>query len=139
MDIVLDTNVLAYALLGVPRHGATATRLLSAAQAIVVPDVLRAELANVLWQWARSSHVAPSTALALLDDAEALLSEVVPSDHLWTEALLLAMDADHPVYDTLFVALARQRGIPVVTHDRALLRRFPDHTVSPTRFLATVS
>jgi predicted nucleic acid-binding protein len=52
--------------------------------------------------------------------------ERVPIDELWHAALEIAIAEDHPVYDTLFVALARRLGAPQVTYDEAVLRKFSD-------------
>jgi predicted nucleic acid-binding protein len=135
VDVVVDTNVLAYALFGDPRRGLQALRVLGKADAIIVPDLLRPEIANALWQTARHGHVDRATSLAILDDTEALLTEVVPTHHLWADAVALSLAHEHPVYDTLFVALAMQRRIALVTYDRRLRQRFSEVALSPERFL----
>lgn len=40
-----------------------------------------------------------------------------------------------PVYDTLFVALARQRDLPLLSWDRSLRRRFPEAVLTPRAYL----
>jgi predicted nucleic acid-binding protein len=134
-DIVVDTNVLAYALLGVPETGQASVAAMGASEEILVPDILRAELANVVWQWVRAHRVAVETARAILFDGEALVSQVVPANHLWIDALDLSVTRDHPVYDTLFVALALQRNLPLLSWDKRLGRRFPETVMTPLAYL----
>jgi predicted nucleic acid-binding protein len=139
LDIVIDTNVVAYALLGATPWAQESTRVLRRAGAILVPDLFRAEFANVLWQTAQAGHIARSTAIDLLDDTESLLTEVVPADQLWIEALSLSMSHAHPVYDTLFVALAQNRGLPLVSYDRRLRALFPETVIAAGAFLQQAS
>lgn len=134
-DIVVDTNVLAYALFGEPEMGVASLEALRSCEEIVVPDLVRAELANVLWQWARAGRASEETAQAILFDAEGLLGEVVSASRLWNDAFALALAKDHPVYDTIFVALAGQRDLPLLSWDGALRRRFPEVVMTPRAYL----
>ena len=134
--LVVDTMVLAYALLGVPAHREAALAALEAADPIVVPDSCYAELANVVWQWTRAKEISRDRGHALLTDAEALVNRAHPTTHLWNQALRLAIDADHPAYDTLFIAAAQREGTRVVTFDKRLQTAFPDWTLAPETFLA---
>jgi predicted nucleic acid-binding protein len=134
--LVVDTMVFAYALLGVPAHRETALAVLEAADPIVVPDSCYAELANVVWQWTRAKEISRDTGQALLTDTEVLVSHFHPTTHLWSQALSLAIDADHPACDTLFIATAQREGTRVVTFDQRLQRAFPDWTLAPEAFLS---
>lgn len=137
-EVVVDTNVFVYVLVGVEDHAATAARVMERAPAIVVPDVIQAEIANALWQWVTHKGVALEHAVLCLDRARRLMTEVVPSHRLWYEALVLALEQAHAVYDTLFVALARQRGTFVVSFDRRMKAAFPEVVKTPAEFLALV-
>jgi predicted nucleic acid-binding protein len=53
--IVVDTNVLADALLGVSGVRERAFQVLQEADEIVVPDLFFAEFANVVWQYVSSA------------------------------------------------------------------------------------
>lgn len=136
MDTVVDTNVIAYALLPVEPAGSAARAALGRVGRIAVPDVLRAELVNALWQWARYREVASDAALAMLDDADALLDEVVPANTLWADALRLATAHGRSPYETLFVALARRLGTTVITFDQRLKAAFPHDVWLVPEFLA---
>lgn len=123
--------IFAYALLGVAEYKEPARETLERTDHLVVPDSLRVELANVVWQWVARRGVAQQTGFAVLDDAEALIDEIIPSETIWRRALEISISANHPVYDTLFIAAAEQKESRVVTFDRRLQSRFPDHTISP--------
>ncbi len=133
---VIDTMLFAYALLGVTNRREAALAALAAARPLYAPDSLRAELANVVWQWVRQRHVSIEFAHTALQRADGLVDQYASSGELWHAALDLAAAAGHPVYDTLFVALAQKRGAVVVSDDGKLARAFPDWVVSPEVFVA---
>ncbi len=132
--MVVDTLILAYALLGEEEFHEPSVEALRALPEVWAPESLRAEFANVVWLWIRHRGVEPAAGLAMLRDADSLVTEFVPVSRLWEEALALAVERDHSPYDTLFVALAQQRETKVLTSDQALLKRFPDWTVSLADF-----
>jgi len=127
--------VLAYALLGEPDHRDESLATLRAVKEIWEPDSYRAELLSVVWQWVRTRNLPLEAGAAVLRDAEALVTQVVPSSALWEQALELAAVREHPTYDALFVALAAARDCKVVTYDRAMLAAFPEYTIEPAAYL----
>jgi predicted nucleic acid-binding protein len=133
--MVFDTNVIAYALLNVAEHRDEAARALEKARDVAVPDSFRVELASAVWQWIRARGLDLEAGLAALRSAEALLTRVVPGNLLWEAALVLSLESGHPVYDTMFVALAAIERTRVVTYDRRLLERFPDLAIPPAEYL----
>ena len=133
--MVVDTMVFAYALLGVSTHRDTAVAVLEKTEPVVVPDSCYAELANVVWQWVRTKGVPEETGHEVLADAEAVITRSYPTTHLWADALALAVEADHPVYDTLFVAAARREQARVVTFDKRLQDAFPEWAIPPSAML----
>ncbi len=137
--MVFDTNVLAYALLGVPEQRSEALESLLATPVIWAPDSLRAEMVNVVWQWIRFGQVELAAGSQVLEDTELLVTHFVPASELWQIALELAVAARHSPYDTLFVALAAVHEVKVVTYDRGLLKRFPEWTITAADYLADPS
>jgi len=127
--MVVDTMVFAYALLASATRREEATRALEHCDEIVVPDSLRPELVNAVWQYVRKAQITPDLGVELLRDAEALFDRVVSCQVIWEHALELAVDTGHPAYDTLFVALAAREGTRVVTYDEKMLHTFPHLTV----------
>jgi predicted nucleic acid-binding protein len=136
--VVVDAMVFAYAFLGEPRFRDESLLVLQTADEIVVPDSFRAELASVVWQWVRAKRVPLGTGIAVLRDADSVVTQVVPSDAIWERALELAVQADHSTYDALFVAVAEHAGTSVVSYDEALRRAFPEVVVRPGEWLASL-
>ncbi len=124
--MVIDTMVFAYALLRVEDKYEQAAAALEAAEQIIVPDSLFAELGNVVWQWIQFRQVPLQTGLEVLADAEALVDKIIPSGGIRELALALAVQEGHSFYDTLFVVAAIQEKTQLVTFDRKLAAKFPD-------------
>lgn len=134
--MVIDTMVFAYALLGVPEFRDDSLAILEATSEVLVPDSFWAELVNVVWQWVQYHDIPLEVGIDVLRDADALVTHATSSALLWEGALVLAVGARHPAYDTLFVALAEFADTQVVTYDTELQYKFPDRVISPTAFLA---
>jgi predicted nucleic acid-binding protein len=128
--------VFAYALLGVEAFRQDAAAILEQADSISVPDSLRAELANVLWQWIKHRKVSMATALEIMDDTESLIGQTLSGNDLWERALVLAVESNHPAYDTYFIAAAEREDTQVVSFDKKLKAVFPDRVLTAAEFLS---
>lgn len=126
--MIVDTMVMAYALLGVPEFGEESAAALEAMDEIIAPASVEAELLSVVWQWGKRDGNPDMVATAYYN-ASRLWTELIPVDVLWAPALSLALFTGYSPYDTLFVAAARQYRTRVVTYDTELLTLFPDDTV----------
>lgn len=133
--MVFDTMVLAYALINVPEFREDSRRAIEGAREIVVPDLFYTELLNVVWQWIRTRRLSVAAGWDVLQRGQALPTRVVSTPALWQRALTLSVGRRHPGYDTLFVALAVETGSKVVSNDRRLRARFPEHVVSLAGFV----
>jgi predicted nucleic acid-binding protein len=49
------------------------------------------------------------------------VDHIEPDRHLQVEALALACHSDHPVYDCLYLALARREAAVLLTADQKLM------------------
>ena len=98
---VVDTNVLADALLGVHRERESAWQVLKEAAEVVVPDLFFAEFANLVWQYVTREGLPLARGLEILDDAEAIVTRSVPATSLWHRAVELAVDRRHSVLSEL--------------------------------------
>lgn len=127
--MIIDTTVFAYALLHVEGKYDQAIAALASTDQIVVPDSLFAELGNVVWQWIEFQQLPLPTGLDTMRDAESLIDWVIPSSQIRDAALELAVIADHPFYDTLFIAAAIQIDTKVLTFDRKLANKFSDRVI----------
>ena len=95
----------------------------------IVPDVFWAEVGNVLWKGTRQKRWRRDEAESIAADMQARDFTTVPSLVLLPEALKIAFAHDRAVYDCLYVALAVQSKIDLITADErlanALAARFP--------------
>ena len=133
--MVFDTNVFAFALLGVEDRCEEALEALTLAPSVWVPASFRAELLSAVWQWIRFGDLPLQVGWRALGRAENLCSHVIPVQLLWEDALFLATERGHSPYDTLFVALARRENLKVVTYDEELRAKFPAQTLSAAEVL----
>jgi predicted nucleic acid-binding protein len=132
--MIIDTMVVAYAMLDVETKSAESMAALRKADELVAPASVTAELVSAFWQWGRDI-LPPDRATFLCAQAVRLWDALIPVEDLWSMALSLAFERDHSPYDTLFVAAARMRGTKVLTYDRELLKRFPGDTMTIAAFL----
>ena len=89
---------------------------------VLAPELLCSEVANGLWQYVRGRHITADEALAAYNDAIALTDALVSDREVTLEALAEAGARDHPVYDLLYVIVARRNGASLLTRDERLAR-----------------
>jgi predicted nucleic acid-binding protein len=134
--VVLDSMIFVYLSVDLPTRSDEARSVLAAAEDVIAPDSLFAEVTESLRKWVLAGRLAPSDALAAAEEARSIVDLVVETPTVAARALGLALEREHAVYDTLFVAVAERYSTRVVTYDRELLRKFPEWTVSVPDFLA---
>jgi predicted nucleic acid-binding protein len=126
MKLVLDTNAIAYMMLKTEPYHLALCELLAKPHSLYAPASWQAEFANVLWLAAKARVIESRVIGSKLRLALGLGIENIAVSDLWESAVALALDKDHPVYDTLFVELARRLHSPLITYDQMLARKFPD-------------
>ncbi len=131
MKAVVDTNVLAYFLLGTRPFVEEASRFWHAIDGALAPAVWEAELANVIWMAVRADAIEAEDARRRLSLAAKMGIQSVPSKTMWHGALERAIQSGVAVYDTLFVELAKRENLPLATFDAKVLAAFPDIAVRP--------
>jgi predicted nucleic acid-binding protein len=132
--MIIDTMVVAYALLGVPEFGQESLLALRKADTLYSPASIEAELLNVIWQWG-TRGIPKKILFDVYSNASRLWTKLIPVEQIWTEALNLALSFGHSPYDTLFIAAARQYNSKVITYDKKLLSLFPNDAIKPNDFL----
>jgi len=86
----------------------------------LVPDIFWTEVGNVLWKGVRERRWNPAFAEASASHLRNRNFFTVSSQELLPEALKLALVHDRSVYDCLYVALAIQFKIEMITADERL-------------------
>jgi predicted nucleic acid-binding protein len=136
MKAVVDTNVVAYLLLGTERFVEEARDFMATLDEGWAPAIWEAELANTLWMAIRHKVLPLDEAAKRLILAGGLAIHTVSNRTLWQGALVRASNSNVSVYDTLFVELAVRERVPLVTFDVAVLKAFPDIAVRPGSLIA---
>ena len=116
---VLDASAVIRLICADPTAAAWAPAL-AAAALVMAPELMLTEVANTLWKLQRADRLAGLDPQRLLADARDLVDEVIPDRQLHAEALALAAHLDHPVYDCLYLALARREAATLITADLRL-------------------
>lgn len=90
---------------------------------LIVPDLLYAEVGNILWKKQLRGEMDAATARL---GARWLLQvplRVHDSASLLADALDLALRLQHPAYDCCYLALAQRANVQLITADRRLHAR----------------
>jgi predicted nucleic acid-binding protein len=124
--IVADTNAVAYLLIAGEKT-ARAQRAYDLDSEWTLPELWRHEFLSVLAAFVRQGGATLAAAAELWQTAVALFG---PSQRPADMLLALQIAAGHQIsaYDAQFVALAMEPGVPLITEDQALLRKFPGLT-----------
>ena len=116
---VLDASSAVRLILADPAAADLAERVGGAAL-VVAPELMLTELANTLWKLQRADRLNDLDPQELLAEARELVDRLEPDRHLQAEALALACHLNHPVYDCLYLALARREAASLISSDRRL-------------------
>lgn len=117
--LVLDASAALHIVLRQPGADELA-RGVGEARLVLAPDLYASEVANGLWKYVVAGQVELDKAQTLLDEARQLVDVLVAGEELAAEALGVASTHRHPVYDLLYVVLARRYGCGLLTADRRL-------------------
>lgn len=117
--IVLDSS----AAMGMVREtdeGLAFRSLIYEGEKTIAPELFKAELGNSIWKYLRSGRIEADKASEWLDKGIGLVDEFVPTSDNLGEALFEAARLDHPVYDLLYLTIARRNAATLVTCDKRL-------------------
>jgi predicted nucleic acid-binding protein len=107
----------------VAEDGSPEALALQEEQSFAAPDLLAAEVGNVIWKKTRRGEL--TLAEASLAARTFATADVIfhPSLPMLDEAVRLAFELGHPAYDCFYLVLARELGTQLVTADTRLLAR----------------
>ncbi|MFM7237747.1 MAG: type II toxin-antitoxin system VapC family toxin [Cyanobium sp.] len=97
------------------------TEALETAELVLAPELMLTEVANTLWRIQGAGQLQAATLQARLRRAADLVDHIEPDRTLQAEALALATHLDHPVYDCLYLVLARREVASLLSADQRLL------------------
>ena len=115
MTIVIDSSVALKWVLDEPESEAA---LALRSEELIAPSFWLAEAANALWRHARLGQITAEEAFELFDDLTDAPVVSLPIEPRVRQALGLAIEMDHPIYDCLYLATALHHRTEVVTADR---------------------
>ena len=133
MRAVVDTNVIAYFLLGTEGFREECERFWREVDDPVAPASWEAELTNVLWMATRKQVIDLPEALHRLELAKGLGIRSIGVSTLWSGALVRAHASGIAAYDALFVELADREAVPLATFDEPVIKAFPKVAMRPRR------
>lgn len=131
MKAVVDTNVIAYLLLGTEEFVQESLTFIGNLDDGMAPAVWEAELANVVWMAVRQGVMPLEEGGRRLSAAARLGIRSVSNQSLWHGALIRGVQSGIAAYDALFVELAIRESLPLATFDRAVLAAFPGVAFRP--------
>ena len=131
MKAVVDTNVVAYLLLGNEEFVQESRTFIGNLDEGMAPAVWEAELANVVWMAVRQGVMPLPEGGKRLSAAARLGIRSVSTQSLWHGALVRGVRAGIAAYDALFVELAIRESLPLATFDRRILAAFPGVACRP--------
>jgi predicted nucleic acid-binding protein len=87
---------------------------------VISPDLYVAETANVYWKYVHFKQLNEATAEKALEYTLELVDLLEPSESLFRESFGLSCQMGIPVYDSLYLVLARRNNAVLLTLDTRL-------------------
>ncbi|HEY1961402.1 MAG TPA: type II toxin-antitoxin system VapC family toxin [Rhizomicrobium sp.] len=110
----------------IPESDSEAARALYREQ-LLAPAIWLSEVANVLWHHMQAGKLTETKAKRLLwSFRRAPITSIAADDHL-EQALSLANEVQHAIYDCLYLALAVEEGTYLITADARFVRAVRRH------------
>ncbi|MCQ2573210.1 MAG: type II toxin-antitoxin system VapC family toxin [Treponema sp.] len=119
MDYVLDTNV-AFEIAFCGSRADEYRKILENASSVIVPDLYKSEITNVLWQYVRAGYLDEQNAKIIMIDLMNLVDNYVSAEENSVESLHEAIRLNHSAYDMFYFTLARRYGAVLLTMDKKL-------------------
>jgi predicted nucleic acid-binding protein len=88
---------------------------------LLAPDLINAEIGNIIWKKHVLQGLDAADAQAVLDEFRALQFTFTPTSDLLDEAYKLAVRYRRTVYDSLYLALSERLNCQCVTADEKLV------------------
>ena len=122
MTLIVDASVAAKWFLVEPGRP-EARRLLDRGERLIAPELIVAEVVNVVWKRLIAGTIDRSQAGEVPGELPRLFAELCPIAALAGRALAIAEELRHPAYDCFYLALAEAKDARLVTADRRFAQR----------------
>jgi len=132
---VIDASVVTAALLQ-EKHAGSARVVLTSGAELLAPDLIIAEMGNVIWKRFTRGELDADESTLLLSDCLALPIALTPSIDLIEPALELATRTRRTVYDCLYMALALTSDCTFLTADERLVNSLK--TTPLSKYIASI-
>jgi predicted nucleic acid-binding protein len=87
------------------------------------PALVYAEVGNALAKKEAVGDIDPGEAVRKMREITRADIDTIPNEYLAAEAVRLALEMGHPVYDCFYLALAMAEEIPLITADGEFVAR----------------
>jgi predicted nucleic acid-binding protein len=101
-------------------HSEAAQRLLRQSSQYFAPDLLYAEIGNVVWKKVRRGELTEKQGTLLIEDLSRIAIESVPTRTMIADAYAVALASRRTVYDALYITLAVRLNANLITADERL-------------------
>lgn len=119
MIIVLDSSAAIEFILN-RQHKKSIESSLLKSDLVTAPDIFISEVSNVFWKYHRFDSLQKKIGEELIDKSIQLIDQFESSSTLYREAFNFACTTKHPVYDTLYIILARRNNGRLISLDKKL-------------------
>ena len=103
---------------------------------LLVPDLFWIEIGSILWKAARKNRISENTAFDGSSQLNNSGISTAATRHLVEDALKIAIAFDRSIYDSVYLALAIERGRILITADERLVRAVASRL--PVRWLGSL-
>ena len=119
MKVVLDASASVELVMNLDR-ATEIENVLSRADTVIAPDIYISEIANIFWKYVSFYKLDYEYCLESLDNALQLIDNLYETKDLVVEAFAESYKRKHPVYDLMYMVLARRTGSLLLTIDGKL-------------------
>jgi predicted nucleic acid-binding protein len=94
--------------------------LLESSDLVIAPDLLVAEVSNAIWKYVKAGVIDVEEGERALERATGIVDTYETSLILYKESYSLSVSHLHPVYDALYLVLARRHNAVLATLDKRM-------------------
>jgi len=132
MSLIVDASV-AVKWFAAEEGSDRAEALLETGEALIAPDLVLAEVSNVMWKKLHRGLLPPDQLVAAARRLPRYFEQLIPLGELVERATELTITLDHPVYDCFYLALAERERLPLISADSRLLALLGRHRLIDAR------